>query len=649
MATFSATSKHSSLRLSSGDEKLEADSCPTSTSMTTSKTKFRKKKKVSSRLGARLSKTCVEELVGPKTIVTLDLDGRIVNGKTILCLPVLEHRASLARDTTTRSLHFQVESEGSVCLNKNENENENEECPHQSSGAELAVGLCTRRVNVAKGLAAASYDENGKVVSVAPQSSGNEACAWCFLSSASAGKTMVVGSDGTTEACRALRTGDVVTLEVTQEKFGDDPGEGRQVPVRTRIQLLLNFERAGPPIEFTTTSDLFAAVSLHATGQSVSLYRDDASAVLDNGGVAAPHLQEWRNDCDAELLLVRRAVEGTRRDLRAHFEEQRRALARREETAMAALAEAESRFVLPLEGQARALGILQRRQVSSPSSFSASCPPEPVHRHDRGAGAFLAAIAGGAPKIVARDRLDRLQVDASKLEKCEKELDKLTRKLQSTKEDLEKRKGQLKRSNVLVPSDLVHHVYASGWDRPQGAQEGFWQRYLQVGSLDSVKIHTRPELLCSWVEQGSPCCAAASVAGAFNALEASWGKGKEGADPSKFLAAPGKENLRPTLAEGGDPSPASSGRRLESSDVLEMYRRRWASQEQQHRSELAKLLQGDVEREEEEGGGRAGAASWSPKSGSRWSGSMGSNSIPSLTACPDSWNGASGRRWSRRI
>ena len=605
MATFSATSKHSSLRLSSGDEKLEAESCPTSTSTSTSKTKIvRKKKKVSSRLGARLSKTCVgKELVGPKTIVTLDLDGRIVNGKTILCLPVFEYKAMLARDTTTRSLHFQVENEGShVCLNK---KYENEESCHQStSGAELAVGLCTRRVNVAKGLAAASsYDENGKVLSFSPQSSGNEACAWCFLSSASAGKTMVVGSDGTTEACRALRTGDVVTLEVTQEKFGDDPGEGRQVPVRTRIQLQLNFERAGPPIEFTTTSDLFAAVSLHATGQSVSLYRDDASAVLDNGGVAAPHLQEWRNDCDAELSLVRRAVEGTRRDLRAHFEEQRRELARREETAMAALAEAESRFVLPLEGQARALGILQRRQVSSPSSFSASCPPEPVHRHDRGAGAFLAAIAGGAPKIVARDRLDRLQVDASKLEKCEKELDKLTRKLQSTKEDLEKRKGQLKRSNVLVPSDLVHHVYASGWDRPQGAQEGFWQRYLQVGSLDSVKIHTRPELLCSWMEQGSPCCAAASVAGAFNALEASWGKGKEGADPSKCLAAPGKENLSPTLAEGGDPSPASSGRRLESSDVLEMYRRRWASHEQQHRSELAKLLQGDVEREEEEEGG----------------------------------------------
>ena len=331
MATFSATSKHSSLRLSSVDEKLEAESCPTSTSTSTSKTKIvRKKKKVSSRLGARLSKTCVgKELVGPKTIVTLDLDGRIVNGKTILCLPVFEYKAMLARDTTTRSLHFQVENEGShVCLNK---KYENEESCHQStSGAELAVGLCTRRVNVAKGLAAASsYDENGKVLSFSPQSSGNEACAWCFLSSASAGKTMVVGSDGTTEACRALRTGDVVTLEVTQEKFGDDPGEGRQVPVRTRIQLQLNFERAGPPIEFTTTSDLFAAVSLHATGQSVSLYRDDASAVLDNGGVAAPHLQEWRNDCDAELSLVRRAVEGTRRDLRAHFEEQRRALARR--------------------------------------------------------------------------------------------------------------------------------------------------------------------------------------------------------------------------------------------------------------------------------------------------------------------------------
>ena len=560
MATFSATSKHSSLRLSSGDEKLEADSCPTSTSMTTSKTKFRKKKKVSSRLGARLSKTCVEELVGPKTIVTLDLDGRIVNGKTILCLPVFEYRAMLARDTTTRSLHFQVENEGShVCLNK---KYENEESCHQStSGAELAVGLCTRRVNVAKGLAAASeYDENGKVLSFSPQSSGNEACAWCFLSSASAGKTMVVGSDGTTEACRALRTGDVVTLEVTQEKFGDDPGEGRQVPVRTRIQLLLNFEHAGPPIEFTTTSDLFAAVSLHATGQSVSLYRDDASAVLDNGGVAAPHLQEWRNDCDAEswCLLVRRAAEapgGPQGALRGAEEgagaaggdrHGRRRWRRRSRGSCYPWRARRGPF--EVRNLAEAPGIISI--VIFRVLPSRARPPA-----RSGAGAFLAAIAGGAPKIVARDRLDRLQVDASKLEKCEKELDKLTRKLQSTKEDLEKRKGQLKRSNVLVPSDLVHHVYASGWDRPQGAQEGFWQRYLQVGSLDSVKIHTRPELLCSWVEQGSPCCAAASVAGAFNALEASWGKGKEGADPSKFLAAPGKENLRPTLAEGRRPLP----------------------------------------------------------------------------------------------
>ena len=35
---------------------------------------------------------------------------------------------------------------------------------------------------------------------------------------------------------------------------------------------------------------------------------------------------------------------------------------------------------------------------------------------------------------------------------------------------------------------------------------------------ESIRLSTHSQCLSGWVEQGSPCCAAASIAGAFNAL-----------------------------------------------------------------------------------------------------------------------------------
>ena len=132
--------------------------------------------------------------------VSLELEGRIVNGKSVLCNPVLENRAALLCAKTVTRWHFRFDQP-----------------VHQSAGA-VAFGLATRRVNLAKGFGL--VDEK-RPESFCSQSLAGEPQSWCVYSSSSRDETVAVcGGDSVTKYCRALG----LTMDTNKFTVADGSG-----------------------------------------------------------------------------------------------------------------------------------------------------------------------------------------------------------------------------------------------------------------------------------------------------------------------------------------------------------------------------------------------------------------------------------------
>ena len=197
--SFDARNRHSSIKILSGrdlDAAAGADGEKT-------KTKRSLKKKFA--LAKRETKT---ERSGDgdgdnldlTQTVSLELEGRIVNGKSVLCNPVLENRAALLCAKTVTRWHFRFDQP-----------------VHQSAGA-VAFGLATRRVNLAKGFGL--VDEK-RPESFCSQSLAGEPQSWCVYSSSSRDETVAVcGGDSVTKYCRALG----LTMDTNKFTVADDSG-----------------------------------------------------------------------------------------------------------------------------------------------------------------------------------------------------------------------------------------------------------------------------------------------------------------------------------------------------------------------------------------------------------------------------------------
>ena len=197
--SFDARNRHSSIKILSGrdlDAAAGADGEKT-------KTKRSLKKKFA--LAKRETKT---ERSGDgdgdnldlTQTVSLELEGRIVNGKSVLCNPVLENRAALLCAKTVTRWHFRFDQP-----------------VHQSAGA-VAFGLATRRVNLAKGFGL--VDEK-RPESFCSQSLAGEPQSWCVYSSSSRDETVAVcGGDSVTKYCRALG----LTMDTNKFTVADGSG-----------------------------------------------------------------------------------------------------------------------------------------------------------------------------------------------------------------------------------------------------------------------------------------------------------------------------------------------------------------------------------------------------------------------------------------
>ncbi|UPR05312.1 hypothetical protein HOP50_20g86620 [Chloropicon primus] len=342
-------------------------------------------------------------------------------------------------------------------------------------------------------------------------------------------------------------------------------------------------------------------------GQQVD---DDSS---NSSSSSPPDLSVCKERCEEELCMIAREIDGAKTDLVEQFNRVRLELKMQEDALMATLDEARGRFVDTLSNQARVIGQLQRMETQGSGALTstvagnrceASCPPIPIFEYKKDVRDIITSSRSSGPVLITTEKFTRLEAQANQLCKVEKELSKATKKLASTKEDLDKKKKALKRCNPLVPTDLVHHVNSSGWDCPEGGQQKFWDKFLQVSAMESIAVHTRPELLSCWVEQKSPSCAAASVAGACNILASRWrvlqmeqmqqsceseecqgvtgGGAKAAGLPKESKAEVGKENQ--------NPSAAGPCLRLEGSDVIAMYRSRWEKAVRNIKRDLKELL-----------------------------------------------------------
>ena len=469
----------------------------------------------------------------------------------------------------------------------------------------------------------------------------------CIYSSKHLGKTVSVCGDRTKRyGARPLRNGDVVTLNVSRKKAkikrddsqsslssssssssGGEELESSSL-VLTTVSVQVNFVNWGTAFEFSGDFDLFAGVSFYSNKQRLTLFPEDVqcsdSSFLD--------LKKCRDECSDELALIGSKIEETKAIIREQFEKARADLAKQEHALTLTLDEAQARYIEPLQNQTKLFDSLHATASSSSSGQSSqsqrhrkqesgvSCPPVPVFNYEMDVRGVLSTCLVKKPVVTTQEAFDNLELQSKKLAKTEKELAKTTKKLATTKEDLDKKKKYLKRCNPLVPTDLVHHVYASGWDCPKGGQKSFWEKFLQVSAMEKISIHTHPDLLSSWVEQKSPSCAAAAVAGAFNILSSRWRElqgnfgGGDGAvsetpeetpDAPVPLAVEGKKKE----AAAHDDSSSSSCMRLQGSDIIAMYVARWEKAVRAARRDIMELLNVSsldddrTEESEEQGGG----------------------------------------------
>ena len=166
--------------------------------------------------------------------------------------------------------------------------------------------------------------------------------------------------------------------------------------------------------------------------------------------------------------------------------------------------------------------------------------------------------------VVELKEFEALREKRQEAERLEKRTKKLEEKVRKVQEKFESRKALLKRANPLTPFDLA--TGARGESEPlaespaEGAhpQDGtarridvgqhapapsatlqlefdhrqrFVQNYM-LGGWSKVKVDRSPAAFRGWVEQRSPACAAAVVAGAWNSLLPKLESFKTAVDPS---------------------------------------------------------------------------------------------------------------------
>ena len=334
----------------------------------------------------------------------------------------------------------------------------------------------------------------------------------------------------------------------------------------------------------------FFAVSFHGDGQRVSII-DASMASLPLGPSLQAELGESVDRVKGELERRTAQASESKERLQAHFAALRKDIDAREAAALEQLRKSHVVNFRALNEQLWNLKqILQRDQEflkkagrsqeggtgegapgiaqgplpgrSQPFVLEPSVGDSTENAQDPG---WSAVPSGFADLVVVELReFEALREKRQEAEHLAKRTKKLEEKVRKVQDKFESRKNLLKRANPLTPFDLA--IGARGENEPlaeppaEGARpqdstarrvdvgqdvpvpsaalqlefdhrQRFVQNYMFQG-WSKVKVYRSPAAFRGWVEQRSPACAAAVVAGAWNSLLPNLESFKTAVDPS---------------------------------------------------------------------------------------------------------------------
>ena len=352
----------------------------------------------------------------------------------------------------------------------------------------------------------------------------------------------------------------------------------------------------------------FFAVSFHGDGQQVSIL-DAGMASFPLGPSLQAEMGESADRVKGELERRTAQASASKERLHARFAALRRDIDAREAAALEQLRQSHEVNFRALNEQlwnlkqilARNQEILkkaerhQERGASGGAPGNAQAPlpgysqpfvlePSVSHSAESAQHPGVSVVPPGSADLVVVElrELQALREKRKEVERLEKRTMKLEEKVRKVQDKFESRKNLLKRANPLTPFDLA----IGGENEPlaeppaEGARprdgtprrvdvgqetpapltvpqveldhrERFMQNYMFQGR-SKVKVYRSPTALRGWVEQRSPACAAAVVAGAWNAL------------------LPNLESFKAAVDPGAEALPA-----LAQQDVLDLYVETW--------------------------------------------------------------------------
>ena len=415
----------------------------------------------------------------------------------------------------------------------------------------LAIGVALTTVNVAKGLG------EGAAPGKAPRAWG-------------------LRFDGEPGGAPRLAAGDLVMVIL-----GPSQGDGENSPEEDETS-------EGVGVRFVLNGrDLpcGAQQGLPATGQAlhlaVSFWEPGQRVTLLETGLAGMPLGDEERSAMKDLLaeVTRRAgsiaaeASTSKAAIAAGFRELRQVIVDKQHGAARRCAGLQEAMERPLQLQALQLEALL-------GAVGAGASQTPYVAAPASSGSFASTFATTCPQeelaLVPREELKRLRERSAACAKLEKEVQKLSKKVEKLKEKNEAQKAVNKRANPLAPLDLVElpgGAAAAEAAEPERAdhRSKFAAHYLALASAKRPTVHKCVPAFEGWVEQGSPCCAAAAVAGAWNALLPQWERVRQRMDPDAF-------------------SPDSAAPALSQHDVLEVYRGLWGQDLQVAEEALRDLL-----------------------------------------------------------
>ena len=362
----------------------------------------------------------------------------------------------------------------------------------------LALGVALTTVNVAKGLG------EGAAPGKAPRAWG-------------------LRFDGEPGGAPRLAAGDLVMVIL-----GPSQGDGENSPEEDETS-------EGVGVRFVLNGrDLpcGAQQGLPATGQAlhlaVSFWEPGQRVTLLETGLAEMPLGDEERSAMKDLLaeVTRRAgsiaaeASTSKAAIAAGFRELRQVIVDKQHGAARCCAGLQEAMERPLQLQALQLEALL-------GAVGAGASQTPYVAAPASSGSFASTFATTCPQeelaLVPREELKRLRERSAACAKLEKEVQKLSKKVEKLKEKNEAQKAVNKRANPLAPLDLVElpgGAAAAEAAEPERAdhRSKFAAHYLTLASAKRPTVHKCVPAFEGWVEQGSPCCAAAAVAGAWNAL-----------------------------------------------------------------------------------------------------------------------------------